>query len=262
MTPAELVAEALRVRLTALAVTDHDIVDGVPVARAAAEGTDLELIPGIEFSTNLNAHEVHVLGLFIDEQHDELVASTLRSRDFRRQRAIEIVDRLNRLGVEVDFDSVEDAAAGGSIGRPHIAHALVRRGAATDLDDAFRRYIGVGRPAFAPKPTLDAEEVIGVVHRAGGIAILAHPASSRVSNTSIRRLMELGLDGFEIDHPKHSAAARRKLGRLVEDTGLLPSSGSDFHGPGSGRTRLGTHAVPMEWLEAMRAAAAVHRDAN
>ncbi len=262
LTPEELVAEANRVGLATLAVTDHDTVEGVPFARAAAACTSLELIPGVEFSTNLDDHEIHVLGLFVDVDHDELVAATRRSRRFRRQRATEIVERLNQLGLGVDFANVEAAAGDGSIGRPHIAEAIVHHGGSRTVDEAFRRFIGVGRPAFTPKPTLDAAEVIGVVHRAGGIAILAHPASSRVGEERIRALMDLGLDGFEVDHPKHSRAARQKLKRLADDTGLLPSSGSDFHGPGSGRTDLGSHAVPDDWLQAMRDAVGALRHAE
>ena len=262
LTPSELVAEAQRVGLTALAVTDHDIVDGVAPAREAAAGTGLEVIPGVEFSTNLNGHEVHVLGLFVDDDNDELVAATLRSREFRRHRATLIVGRLNDLGIDIEFAAVEVAAGKGSIGRPHIAQALVHQGASSTLDEAFQRFIGVGRPAFSPKPTLEAAEVIGILHRAGGVAILAHPASSRVGPGEIQELTTMGLDGFEIYHPKHSAAARRKLKKLVDDMGLLPSSGSDFHGPGSGPTKLGDHAVPIEWLMAIRAAATAYRNAT
>jgi predicted metal-dependent phosphoesterase TrpH len=131
---------------------------------------------------------------------------------------------------------------------------LVHHGAAKSADEAFRRFIGVGKPAFVPKPTLDADEVIGVVHGAGGVAILAHPASSRVGEEQIRELAALGLDGFEIQHPKHNPSARRKLAALIDTLGLLPSGGSDFHGPGSGRTKLGAHAVPLRTMEALREA--------
>ena len=200
-----------------------------------------------------------MLGLFVDEADDELLACARQSRRFRYQRAGEIVVLLNDLGIDLELAAVEAAADGGSIGRPHIARALVERGAAATLDEAFRRFIGIGRPAFVPKPTVGAEEVIRVVHRAGGVAILAHPASSRVRQEEIHALAELGLDGFEVTHPKHSSSVRKKLGRLIEEMGLLPSGGSDFHGPGAGTTRLGEHAVPIEWLEALRKAAMEHR---
>ncbi len=259
LTPEELVAEAERVALAALAVTDHDIVGGVAPARAAARGLDLEIVAGIEFSTNLGDHEIHMLGLFIDETDDGLLECARQSRRFRHQRAGEIVGRLNDLGVGVEFSAVEAAAGNGSIGRPHIARALVEHGAAATLDEAFRRFIGIGRPAFVPKPTVGAKEVIRVVHRAGGVAILAHPASSRVRREEIHDLVGLGLDGFEVRHPKHTSSTRKKLGSLIEEMGLLPSGGSDFHGPGVGTTELGEHAVPVEWLEALRKAAAEHR---
>ena len=264
LSPRQLVEEADYVGLTALAVTDHDIVDGVAPARAAAQDLELELeiIAGVEFSASLHGHEIHVLGLFIDDSDAKLIAATVRSREFRYQRANEIVERLNHLGHEVDFRTVESVAGNGSIGRPHIARALVQHGAAKTADEAFRRLIGVGKPAFVPKPTLDAAEVIGVLHDAGGVAILAHPASSRVGEERIRELAALGLDGFEIHHPKHSSSARRKLTALIDQLGLLPSGGSDFHGPGSGRTKLGAHAVPMSTMEALRAASLTYSSAQ
>jgi len=260
LTPEELVEEARRVGLSALAVTDHDIVGGVAPARAAARSFDIEIIGGVEFSTNLRGHEIHVLGLFIDDANEELIAATGRSREFRRERAAEIVDRLNHLGVEVELATAEEACGGGSIGRPHIAQALVSHGATKTLDEAFKRFIGIGRPAFIPKPTLDATEVMGVVHRAGGVAILAHPGSSRIGPDQIRALAALGLDGFEVQHPKHGASARKKLRTLIEDTGLLASGGSDFHGPGRGRTQLGDHAVELECMEVLRSASLNYRD--
>lgn len=228
-------------------------------AREAVASRALEIVAGVEFSTNLDDHEIHVLGLFVDDANEELVAATRRSRQFRHDRATDIVSRLHDLGVEVDFETVEAACLHGAIGRPHIAQALVEHGATRTVDEAFRRFIGVGRPAFVPKPTLAAAEVIGVVHRAGGVAILAHPASSRVDDGKIRELAGLGLDGFEVQHPKHGAKARKRLRTLIDETGLLPSGGSDFHGPGVGTTKLGTHAVPVEWMEALRDGAMRHR---
>jgi predicted metal-dependent phosphoesterase TrpH len=200
-----------------------------------------------------------MLGLFVDDANDELIKCTNQSCRFRRQRAVEIVERLNSLGIDVEFTAVESAAGCGSIGRPHIAQALVEHGATATIDEAFRRFIGIGRPAFVPKLTVGAEEVISVVHRAGGVAILAHPASSRVRPDEIGTLAELGLDGFELVHPKHTSNARKKLERLIDDMGLLPSGGSDFHGPGVGTTRLGEYAVSLQWLEALREAATSHR---
>ena len=260
LSPSDLVAEAERAGLTALAITDHDIVSGVAPARASALDLDLEIVAGVEFSTNLENHEIHMLGLFVDDANDELIKCTDQSRRFRRQRAIEIVERLNSLGIDVEFTAVESAAGCGSIGRPHIAKAIVEADEKTDnVNEAFRRFIGIGRPAFVPKLTVGAEEVISVVHRAGGVAILAHPASSRVQPDQIGALAELGLDGFELVHPTYTSNARKKFKRLIDDMGLLPSGGSDFHGPPVGTTRLGEYAVSLQWLEALREAATSHR---
>ncbi len=260
LSPSDLVAEAERAGLTALAITDHDIVSGVAPARASALDLDLEIVAGVEFSTNLENHEIHMLGLFVDDANDELIKCTDQSRRFRRQRAIEIVERLNSLGIDVEFTAVESAAGCGSIGRPHIAKAIVEADEKTDnVNEAFRRFIGIGRPAFVPKLTVGAEEVISVVHRAGGVAILAHPASSRVQPDQIGALAELGLDGFELVHPTYTSNARKKFKRLIDDMGLLPSGGSDFHGPPVGTSRLGEYAVSLQWLEALREAATSHR---
>lgn len=260
LSPSDLVAEAERADLTALAITDHDIVSGVAPARASALDLDLEIVAGVEFSTNLENHEIHMLGLFVDDANDELIKCTDQARRFRRQRAVEIVERLNSLGIDVEFTAVESAAGCGSIGRPHIAKAIVEADEKTDnVNEAFRRFIGIGRPAFVPKLTVGAEEVISVVHRAGGVAILAHPASSRVQPDQIGALAELGLDGFELVHPTYTSNARKKFKRLIDDMGLLPSGGSDFHGPPVGTTRLGEYAVSLQWLEALREAATSHR---
>ena len=263
LSPSDLVAEAERAGLNALAITDHDIVSGVAPARASALDLDLEIIAGVEFSTNLGSHEIHMLGLFVDDANAELVKCTDQSRRFRRQRAVEIVERLNSISIGVEFTAVESAAGYGSIGRPHIAKALVEHGAAATIDEAFRRFIGVGKPAFVPKLTVGAEEVISVVHRAGGVAILAHPGSYRWSwrrcQEEIRTLADLGLDGFELVHPSYTSNARKKFKGLIDEMGLLPSGGSDFHGPPVGTTRLGEYAVSLQWLEALREAATSHR---
>ena len=253
-------AEAERADLTALAITDHDIVSGVAPARASALDLDLEIVAGVEFSTNLENHEIHMLGLFVDDANDELIKCTDQARRFRRQRAVEIVERLNSLGIDVEFTAVESAAGYGSIGRPHIAKAIVEADKDTgDVNEAFRKWIGIGKTAFVPKETVGAEEVISVVHRAGGVAILAHPGSSRVQPDQIGALAELGLDGFELVHPTYTSNARKKFKRLIDDMGLLPSGGSDFHGPPVGTTRLGEYAVSLQWLEALREAATSHR---
>jgi predicted metal-dependent phosphoesterase TrpH len=256
--PEEVVEIAHSEGLGALALTDHDTVSGVAAARHKAEQLGIELIAGVEFSSHVGKREIHILGLFIDEDLPDLLSACERARHLRRRRAKVIVGRLRELRLDLGFDDVESAAAGASMGRPHIAAALVGIGAVPDLDSAFQRYIGNGGPAFVPKPTLTAGKVIGVIHQAGGVALLAHPASSRVSERTILGLADIGLDGFEIKHPKHRPGQRKRLSKLIKRSGLLPSGGSDFHGPGSGRTPMGACAVPLEWMESLRQRAAEH----
>lgn len=262
LSPEELVAAARETGLVALAVTDHDTMAGVAPARQAAADTSLELIAGIEISSHIDDKEVHILGLFVDEGSRALRRVAARNRDHRRTRGRAIVGRLADEGVELDADALEARAQGGSLGRPHIAAALVEAGHVESFDEAFRRYLGIGRPAFVAKETVPAVEAIEAVHRAGGVAILAHPASSRVPEDKIALLAGAGLDGCEISHPKHSRRQQNELRLLASRLGLLPTSGSDFHGPGRGDTPLGAHAAPLEWLEALRDRAHRYRDGN
>ena len=259
LSPEQLVAEAEAIGLAALAVTDHDTVAGIAAARAAAQMLPLELIGGIEFSSNIGEREVHILGLFIGEDSTQLVEATRQARRFRRQRAEEIVGKLNDLGLALQFSVVEAIAGGGSIGRPHIGAAMVEKGLVATLDEAFRRYLGISCPAFAPKPTLPATVVIDVLHSAGGVTILAHPGSSRVPDSQILELVEMELDGLETHHPKHRPQQEARFAALAEAMEVLPSRGSDFHGPRGYRTPLGAYAASLDCMEALRRKAAEYQ---
>ncbi len=256
--PEKVVEIAHSAGLAALALTDHDTVSGIDAARSRAKQIGLDFIAGVEFSSHVGKKEIHILGLFIDDLRPELIAATQQARLFRRERARVIVGKLRDLQIGVDFACVESATGSASMGRPHIAAALVEVGAVSSLDSAFRRYIGNGGPAFVPKPTLSATEVIGVIHGAGGVAVLAHPGSSRVDEQTILDLADIGLDGFEVMHPKHRQAQQKRFRKLIGSSGLLPSAGSDFHGPGDGRTPMGACAAPLEWMEALRQRADEH----
>ena len=256
--PEKVIEIAHSAGLAALALTDHDTVSGIAAARRRAEQIGLDFIAGVEFSSHVGKKEIHILGLFIDDSKPDLIAATEQARLFRRERAHMIVGKLRELRIGVDFADVESAAGAASMGRPHIAAALVDVGAVPHLDSAFQKYIGNGGPAFVPKPTLSAPQVIETIHAAGGVAVLAHPASSRVGERTILDLADIGLDGFEVLHPKHRQAQQKRLRRLIDSSGLLPSGGSDFHGQGSGRAPMGACAVPLEWMEALRQQAEKH----
>lgn len=244
--PADVVREAKRIGLSALALTDHDTVAGV--AEAAATGTELgvRVVAGIELSAVERDTETHILGLHLADLH-EMEARLVQLREMRRGRAERMVVRLNELGVRVEFAAVLDQAGDAAIGRPHVARALVAEGWATDLRDAFDRYLGNGKPAFIPKDRLSARDAIAIIHRAGGIAVLAHPAHGGTRDR-IAAFVDEGLDGVEVRHPSHSSEDVARLGALVEHFRLVPSGGSDWHGASEGARTLGMMRVPAEWL--------------
>jgi predicted metal-dependent phosphoesterase TrpH len=245
--PADLVAAARQASLAAVAITDHDTVAGVRDASSAAARLGVRLVPGVELSAVDASGETHLLGLHLSDL-DALDGRLAELRDMRRTRAERIVQRLNTLGVRVTLDDVLTEAAGGAIGRPHVARALVRKGWAPDMRVAFDRYLAAGRPAFVPKDRLSLADAIGIVHSAGGLAVLAHPGASATPER-LKALAALGLDGVEVRHPSHDDAEIGRLLALADRLGLLPSGGSDWHGQADGTRALGVMRVPADWLD-------------
>jgi predicted metal-dependent phosphoesterase TrpH len=256
-TPSALVAAARQAGLAAIALTDHDTVAGVREATAAAAATDLRVAPGVELSAVDASGETHLLGLHLADL-DVLDSRLAELRDMRRTRAERIVQRLNALGVRLTMQDVLEQAAGGAIGRPHVARALIANGWAGDMRSAFDRYLGAGRPAFVAKDRLSLADAISMIHRAGGIAVLAHPGASATAER-LKALVALGLDGVEVRHPSHDEAEIARILALTERLGLLPSGGSDWHGQPDGSRALGMMRVPSEWLARQDARVAAGR---
>jgi predicted metal-dependent phosphoesterase TrpH len=244
--PEEVVRAAIAAGLQAIALTDHDTVAGLAAARAAASGSTLSVIAGVELSAYQGDDETHVLGLHLQDvvAMDAMLESF---RTARRERGQQMVARLNAAGVKIGFDDVLEVARGGAIGRPHVAKALVEHGWARDLRDAFDRYLGYGRPAFLEKRRLSMRDAIAMVHDCGGLAVLAHPGADG-SRTRLDALQQLGLDGAEVLHPSHSPDDRRRLLDAVNSLGMVPSGGSDSHGATEGPRVIGAMQVPAEWL--------------
>ena len=244
--PADVVREAHRIGLAAIALTDHDTVGGLLEARQVADALGIAVVSGVELSAVEDDLETHVLGLHLSDPQ-RLDAQLAALREMRVTRAQRIVQRLNDLGVRVSFDDVLTQSAGGAVGRPHVARALVSEGWATDLRDAFDRYLGNGRPAYVPKDRLPIRDAIAMIHQAGGLAILAHPGQSG-TRQRIEMLAAVGLDGVEVRHPSHSGEDVARLLALVDHLGLVPSGGSDWHGAADGARTLGVMRVPAAWL--------------
>lgn len=255
--PTAVVEEAQRKGLVALALTDHDTVAGIAEAREAGERLGVRIVAGVELSAVEHEVETHLLGLHLSDVQT-MEQRLIELRDMRRIRAERMVERLNVLGVPVTMEQVLANAAGGAIGRPHVARAVVAVGKAADLREAFDRYLGNGRPACVGKDRLTMTDAIRMVHDAGGIAVLAHPGEA-ATRARLTALASQGLDGCEVRHPSHSDEAIGRIGRLVDELGLLPSGGSDWHGTFDGWRTLGVMQVPMAWMERHEAHLAARR---
>jgi len=250
--PPEVVVERARAAgLSAIALTDHDTVAGVPAAVAAGDRLGLRVVGGCEFSSAAPWGEMHVLGYFLPSHSPELESFLERCRADRVRRGREMVTRLQGLGVGLEFDDVLRQSKGGAVGRPHVARAIVRHGSASDVSDAFDRYIGRGRPAFVDKNLPTFREITDVVHSVRGLVSVAH-LKERGTRSFLERLKREGLDAVEIRHPGHDPDLRARLTGIAMRLGLLRTGGSDWHGdpePGETHGALGSQEVPLEWLE-------------
>jgi 3',5'-nucleoside bisphosphate phosphatase len=229
--PEDLLTRARVAGVTTLAVTDHDTVKGLARAQVAADARGVRLVPGIEVSTEAEGREVHVLGHFVDPTEPGLASFSDRLGTERAERMGRMVERMNQLGFPVTFEEVERIAAGAHLGRPHLALALLGRGYVTSTREAFDRFIGDGKPGWVDRFRLPAEDAIAMLHLAGGTATIAHPGSSKVSSFTLERLTKAGLDGLEIFHPDHVPSQREAFLRQADALGLVPTAGSDYHGP-------------------------------
>jgi predicted metal-dependent phosphoesterase TrpH len=245
--PESVIEAAKRCGLTALALTDHDTIGGIPAAREAGERLGIRVIAGAELSAFHDDHEVHVLALHLSHL-DTLEKRLAELRVLRYGRAEKIVEKLNALGIPITLDEVLQQANGGAIGRPHVARALIARGVVHDFREAFMRYLGGNGSAFVPKDKLSIEDAIEMAHQAGGLAVWAHPAEGG-RRERLEPLVAAGLDGVEIRHPSHSSEDMKRLQALTDFFGLVPSGGSDWHGATEGPRRLGMMNVPADWLE-------------
>lgn len=259
-TPERLVAAAVALDVRTLAVTDHDSLEGVePVRRAAesATGAGLEVIAGAEFGTATQdtiVQELHIVGLFLDPACEELQAALRRFRQKRHERAEAMVEKLNRMGIELRLSDVLRLAGSGNVGRVHIARALVEAGRVRSLGGAFKRWLGQGGPAYVPRERPTPEETITLIHRAGGVAVMAHPGKTE-RDEEIPRLAAAGLDGIEVYCPDHSPSQEKQYTELVRQHGLLAGGGSDCHGAVGERVTLGRVRLDDKMVEALRARA-------
>lgn len=249
--PEEVIRQAKAAGVTAIALTDHDTLDGVAAATRAGEEVDVRVVGGCEFSVRVSWGEMHLLAYFLVPQDPDLRQFLDAQRVMRLQRAHDIVTRLDQVGATIDFEAVMGEAGNGSVGRPHVARALVKAGLVAGVDAAFDKYLAMGKPAFVPKDLPALEQVASLVHDLSGVTSAAH-LSQRATPSFIDELKSAGVDALEVLHPAHDDATAARLDALANRYGMLVTGGSDWHGDrtmNDGRARIGSLGVPEAYLE-------------
>lgn len=250
--PEELAANGKKHSLTAMALTDHDTVEGCPRMAIACQSLGIEFIPGTELTSEISGVEVHLLGYFLDIHNARLLKEIADFQRVRQQRIYEIVARINEVGVPLTVESVFKIASCQSPGRPHVGRALVEGGFCKTMDEAFERFLKKYRPAYVPKAKMSARHGIDLIHEAGGLAVAAHPALNQTDDV-IPHLVEAGLDGIECFHTKHTPSDSKRYLRIAEQYKLLVSGGSDCHGMSKGKPLIGSVKLPYEYVLKMKA---------
>jgi 3',5'-nucleoside bisphosphate phosphatase len=251
--PEEIVERASRVGFAALALTDHDTVEGCERMAIACAAAKIEFITGAELTAEHHDIEIHILSYFIDPRNERFLQEIARFQTVRQNRIREMAARLNEIGVPLNAADVFALANCSSPGRPHVARALVQAGLCSSLDEAFERYLKKNRPAWVPKARMSALEAVELIHQAGGLAVMAHPGLNK-SDEIIPDLVAAGLDGIECFHTKHSTAMGERYLEIADRFKLLVTGGSDCHGRSKGKPLIGTIKLPYTHVAKLKAA--------
>ncbi|KAF1084613.1 error-prone DNA polymerase [Sporotomaculum syntrophicum] len=254
--PNEVVRMAVQANLRAVSITDHDTMEGICQAKLEAALYGIDVLDGVELSTEHDGMEIHILAYCVEPENSVLQKHLNLFRAARLSRARKIVAKLQHMGINIGYDQVLRYAGSGSVGRPHIAQALQAIGKVSSVTEAFEQYIGVGKPAYEPRLKYHPVEMVKLIRRLGGVPVLAHPGIS-CGEDFIRTLIDAGLQGLEVYHPKQTSEMEAYYLGLCRQHNLLGTGGSDFHGVGAtGHGRLGEAKVPYTVVIQLRALAA------
>jgi predicted metal-dependent phosphoesterase TrpH len=257
LSPEAVVGKAAELGLTIIALTDHDSVDGIPPALAAARAfPGLRVIPGVEISTEMPYGQIHVLGYFIDYTSKELKSALESFRSSRQIRARRMIAKLHDLGIDIDWQRVQEIAGDGSIGRPHIAQVMLEKDYITSFTEAFDKYIGQGGPAYVERDKMTPVEAVELIIKSKGLPVLAHPFTVTDPEAMVIELIAAGLIGIEAYYKDYSADEIRSLVSVAKKYNLVATGGSDYHGlDDASEVMLGGVDVPLESAERLIALA-------
>lgn len=249
--PLELIQKVNERNLDIISITDHDSVNAIEEAITIGNDFSVKVIPGLEISTDIEDKEVHLLGYFIDINHPELKKYLSFFREERYYRATRIVNKLNKIGIEITIDDVMKVAKNSAVGRPHIAMALLNIGAVTEYYEAFEKYLRDNGPAYERKIHVSPQSALKLISDAGGLSFIAHPG--HLKESILMNLINAGIDGIEVVHPSHNEYQQKFYRGIVSQYCLLESGGSDFHGGKKGDdNNLGAYLLNPQRLEEMR----------
>ena len=257
MTPSEIVNYAKNKGLLAIAITDHDTIEGLEEGLAEGQRIGLEVIPGIEISAEHSPGSMHLLGFFIDIHHPILKERLEFLQRARAERNPRMVEKLNKLGIDITFDEVLKASGGGQVGRPHFAQLLLKKGYVRSFQEAFDRFLGKGAAAYVEKMRFSPEESIHFINEANGVAVLAHPNTLQLNGypeleNLILRLVKRGLRGIEAYYPEHTQSMINFYLRLADKYNLVVTGGSDCHGNANPGVVVGQAKIPYELVESLK----------
>jgi len=258
--PTALVTLAKEQGIEAIAVTDHDTIEGLPEAMEAGERLGVEVVPGMELSVEYGPGSMHILGLLINLEDKGLNDTLAKLQESRSSRNPQIIEKLNELGMPITMEEVEKISGGGQLGRPHIAAALVKNGHVNNTQEAFDKYLKKGASAYFERRRLSREEAADLIHGAGGLLILAHPGTLAVNGSKFYNLLaelkDAGFDGIEVFYNNHSHAEEDRLMKIADKLEFIISGGTDFHGENKPSIKLGVGygnmAIPYEVLQEMK----------
>ncbi|WP_027340266.1 PHP domain-containing protein [Halonatronum saccharophilum] len=253
-TPKELVKRAVELGFSAIAITDHDTVGALKEGVELAKENGIEMVPGIELNTDYENTEIHILGYYIDFSDEKLVNKLISLQEARYNRIKNIVQKLNEVGIDIDFDNVANLAQDAALGRPHIAQLMLEKGYVKEWSDAFDKYIGKGCPAYVERKKLTPKEAIQLIKGVGGVPILAHPVLMERDDL-LPKLIEWGIEGLEVYHTEHDKGDIKRYLEFVRENKLLMTAGSDCHGPKRKKEILmGKIKGPISILEELKSA--------